>query len=80
MSDEEHSESEFYYLEDQETAERKARHRDRHFDKVEAGGNTGMKISSGCIDFRNKNRHIINYTFNLDGSVFTVKYKTSASV
>ena len=42
MSDEEHSDSEFYYLEE-ETAERKASRRGRHFDKVEASGDTGMK-------------------------------------
>ena len=35
MSDEEHSDSEFYYPEEQETAERKASRRGRHFDKVE---------------------------------------------
>ena len=40
MSDEEHSDSEFYYPEEQETAERNARRRDRHFDKAEANGNT----------------------------------------
>ena len=43
MSDEEHSESEFYYPEEQETAERKASRRGRHFDNVEASGDTGMK-------------------------------------
>ena len=36
MSDEERSESEFYYLEEQETAERKATRHRRHFEKVEA--------------------------------------------
>ena len=36
MSDEKHSDSEFYYPEEQETAERKASRRGRHFDKVEA--------------------------------------------
>ena len=34
MSDEEHSDSEFYYPEEQETAERKASRRGRHFDKL----------------------------------------------
>ena len=43
MSDEEHSDSEFYYLEEKETAERKVSRRGRHFDKVEASGDTGMK-------------------------------------
>ena len=43
MSDEEHSDSEFYYPEEQETAERKASRRGRHFDKVEASGDNGMK-------------------------------------
>ena len=43
MSGEEHSDSEFYYPEEQETAERKASHRFRHFNKVEANGDTGMK-------------------------------------
>ena len=43
MSDEEHSDSEFYYPEEQETAERKANFRARHFDKVEASGDTSMK-------------------------------------
>ena len=57
MSDGEHSDSEFYYPEEQETAERKASR--RHFDKVEASGDTGMK----SIDFRNKKYHIINYTY-----------------
>ena len=53
MSDEEHSDSEFYYPEEQETAERKASIRGRHFDKVEASGDTGTKkVSFGCIDFR----------------------------
>ena len=36
MSDEEHSDSEFYYPEEQETAERNASLRVRHCDKVEA--------------------------------------------
>ena len=53
MSDEEHSDSDFYFLEEQETAERKA----SHFDKVEASGDTGLK----SIDFRSKKCHIINY-------------------
>ena len=62
MSDEEHSDSEFYYPKEQETAERKVSRRGRHFDKVEASGDTGMKsYSSGCINFRNKKWHIINY-------------------
>ena len=43
MSDEEHSDSEFYYPEEQETAESKTSLRFRHFDKVEANGDTGMK-------------------------------------
>ena len=43
MSDEEHSESEFYYPEEQETAERKPSRRGRHFDKVEASGDTGYE-------------------------------------
>ena len=38
MSDEEHSDSESYYSEEQETAERKASRRGRHFDKLEASG------------------------------------------
>ena len=41
MSDEEHSESEFYYPEEQETAERKA---SRHsLTKLKQAGITGMK-------------------------------------
>ena len=43
MSDEEHSESEFYYSEEQETAERKASRRGRHFDKVETSWDTGYE-------------------------------------
>ena len=51
MSDKEHSDGEFYYPEEQKTAERKVvakngrekNHRCRHFDKVEASGDTGMK-------------------------------------
>ena len=43
MSDEEHSDSEFYYPEEQETAERKASRRGQHFDKVEASGDTGVR-------------------------------------
>ena len=43
MSDEEHSNSEFYYSEEQETAERKAGHRGGHFDKVEVSGDTGVR-------------------------------------
>ena len=43
MSDEEHSQSKFYYPEEQETAERKASRRGQHFDKIEASGDTGMK-------------------------------------
>ena len=57
MSDEEHSDSKFYYPEEQETAERKASRRGRHFDKVEASGDTDIK----SIDFRNNKCHIINY-------------------
>ena len=34
MSDEEHSDSEFYYPEEQETSKRKAGRRGRHFDKA----------------------------------------------
>ena len=41
MSDEEHSDNEFYYPEEQETTERKAI--SRHIDKVEASGDAGMK-------------------------------------
>ena len=41
MSDEKHWDSEFYYPEEQETAERKASRRGLHFDK--ASGETGMK-------------------------------------
>ena len=41
MSDEGHSDSEFYYPEEQETAERKASRRSRHFHKVEASLDTG---------------------------------------
>ena len=41
MSDEEHSDIEFYYLEEQETADRNASLHGRHFDKVEASGDTG---------------------------------------
>ena len=40
MSDEEHSDSEFYYPEEQETAKRNF---GRHFDKVEASGDIDMK-------------------------------------
>ena len=43
MSDEEHSDSEFYYPEEQETAERKTSRRGQHFDKVEASEDTGVK-------------------------------------
>ena len=43
MSDEEHSDRKLYYLEEQETAERKASRRGRPFDKVKASGDTGMK-------------------------------------
>ena len=43
MRDTEHSDSEFYYPKEQETAERKASRCCRHFDKVEASGDTGMK-------------------------------------
>ena len=43
MSDEEHSDSEFYYPEEQETSERKASLRVRHFDKIEASGDTGYE-------------------------------------
>ena len=43
VSDEEHSDSNFYHPEEQETAERKASRRCRHFDKVEASGDTCMK-------------------------------------
>ena len=35
------------------------------------------KVSSGCIDFRNKKCHIINYLLT-ESEVFTVKYQTSA--
>ena len=43
MSVEEHPDSEFYYPEEQKTAERKASRRGRHFDKVEGNGHTGYK-------------------------------------
>ena len=43
MSDEEHPDSEFYYPEEQETAERKASRRGRHFNKVEDGKLRGPK-------------------------------------
>ena len=56
MNDEENSDSEFYYPQEQETAQRKASRRGRHFIKVDANGDTGMK----SIDFRNKKCHIIN--------------------
>ena len=61
MSDEEHSDSEFYDPEEQETAERKASR--RCFDKVEVSGDTGVRSysGSGCIYFRNKKCHKINY-------------------
>ena len=52
MSNEEHSDSEFYYPEEQETAERKASRRGWHFDKLKQAD----KVSSGC-----KKCHIINY-------------------
>ena len=38
MSDEEHSDSEFYYPEEQETTEGRASRCGRHFDKVEESG------------------------------------------
>ena len=44
ISDEEQSDSEFYYPKEQETAARNASRRGWHFDKVEASGDTGMKI------------------------------------
>ena len=40
MSDEEHSDSEFYHPEEQQTTERNASRHGRHFDKVEASGDT----------------------------------------
>ena len=43
MSDEERSDSEFYYPEEQETAEIKASRRGSHFDKVEASGDSGYE-------------------------------------
>ena len=43
MSDEKHWDSKFYYPEEQEAAERKASRHGRHFDKVEASGNTGYE-------------------------------------
>ena len=43
MSDEEHSDSDFYYPEEQETAERKASRYGQHFDKVETSGDTGVR-------------------------------------
>ena len=42
MSDKEHSDSEFYYPKEQETAERKASRCSRHFDKVEGSGDTDI--------------------------------------
>ena len=38
-----HSDSEFYYPEEQETADRNVSRRCRHFDKVEASGDTGSE-------------------------------------
>ena len=49
MSDEEHSDIEFYYPEEH----------GRHFYKFEGSGDTFIKISTGGIDFRNKRCHII---------------------
>ena len=40
MSDKKHSDSEFYYPEEQETAEKR---RGRYFDNVEASGDTGYE-------------------------------------
>ena len=40
MSEKEHSDSEFYYPEEQETAERNASRHGQHFDKVEASGDS----------------------------------------
>ena len=40
MSDEEHSNSEFYYPEESKKRQRNADRRGRHFDKVEASGDT----------------------------------------
>ena len=78
MSDD--SDNEFYYPEEEETAERKASCCGWHFDKVAGIGDTDMKSysSSGCIDFcKYKKCHIINYVINLNRSVFMVKYQTS---
>ena len=43
MRDEEHSDSGFYYPEEQEMAERKSSRRGRHFDKVEVSGDTRVR-------------------------------------
>ena len=49
-----------------------------HFDKVEASEIPVWKVCSSSIDFRNKKGHINKLLINLDRSVFTVKYQTSA--
>ena len=43
MSDEKHPDSEFFYPEEQETADRNDSRRGRHFDKVEASGDIGSE-------------------------------------
>ena len=43
MREEEHSDSGFYYPEEQEMAERKASRRGRHIDNVEVSGDTGVR-------------------------------------
>ena len=48
MSDEEYSDSEFYYPEEQETAEKNGSSR-WHFDKVEASGDIPGGLGIACI-------------------------------
>ena len=54
LSDEEHLDSEFYYPEEQETAERKASRRGWNFNqlKLNQAEIPAWKFSSGCSDFR----------------------------
>ena len=83
MSDEEHSDSEFYYLEEQETQRAKLVTVVGILTKLKQAEILVWKVSSGCIDFRNKKCHIINYLLNGLYSKVSVWYftvKTSLSV
>ena len=89
MSDEEHSDSEFYYPEEQVTAERKVSRHGWHFDKVEASGDTSVRNKNKLLhlvlrkkrDIHEENSCKFGKYFNMNCSEFaSVLYRTFSKV